>query len=130
TLILQTSYQFALQGHKVFYVSGEESVRQIQLRAERLNILSDNLLLLAETDLEKIEHYVNEMKPKILIIDSIQTMVHPEITSAPGSVAQVRECTAHFLRIAKSLGIATILVGHVTKQGEIAGPRILEHMVD
>jgi len=130
TLILQTSYQLALQGRHVLYVSGEESVQQIQMRADRLKINSDHLFLLAETDLVKVEHYVTQVKPSLLVIDSIQTMIHPEVSSAPGSVAQVRECTAYLLRMAKTLGVATILVGHVTKQGEIAGPRILEHMVD
>lgn len=130
TLILQAAYQFATQGNTILYVSGEESVQQIQLRASRLKIKSDHLHLLAEVDLERIYHYVTEMKPSLLVIDSIQTMIHPEVSSAPGSVAQVRESTAYLLRIAKTLGIATILVGHVTKQGEIAGPRILEHMVD
>lgn len=130
TLILQAAYQFAAQGKTILYVSGEESVQQIQLRAARLGINSDRLHLLAEVDLERIHHYVTQMNPLLLIIDSIQTMIHPEVSSAPGSVAQVRESTAYLLRIAKTLGIATVLVGHVTKQGEIAGPRILEHMVD
>ncbi len=130
TLILQAAYQFATQGKTILYVSGEESVQQIQLRAARLKINSDRLHLLAEVDLEKIHHYVTKMNPSLIVIDSIQTMIHPEVSSAPGSVAQVRESTAYLLRIAKTLGIATILVGHVTKQGEIAGPRILEHMVD
>jgi DNA repair protein RadA/Sms len=100
------------------------------MRAERLKVNSDQLFLLAETDLARIEQHVTQLMPTLLVIDSIQTMIHPEVSSAPGSVAQVRECTAYLLRIAKTLGIATILVGHVTKQGEIAGPRILEHMVD
>lgn len=130
TLILQAAYQFASQGKTILYVSGEESVQQIQLRAARLKINSEHLHLLAEVDLERIHHYVTQMNPSLLVIDSIQTMIHPEVSSAPGSVAQVRESTAYLLRIAKTLGIATILVGHVTKQGEIAGPRILEHMVD
>lgn len=130
TLILQAAYEFAAQGKTILYVSGEESVQQIQLRAARLNIKSDHLHLLAEVDLERIHHFVTQMNPTLLVIDSIQTMIHPEVSSAPGSVAQVRESTAYLLRIAKTLGIATILVGHVTKQGEIAGPRILEHMVD
>lgn len=130
TLILQAAYQFAAQGKKILYVSGEESVQQIQLRANRLKINSEHLHLLAEVDLERIHHFVMEMKPTLLVIDSIQTMIHPDVSSAPGSVGQVRESTAYLLRIAKTLGIATVLVGHVTKQGEIAGPRILEHMVD
>lgn len=130
TLILQASYQFAKQGKTVLYVSGEESIQQIQLRAKRLNIKSDHLHLLTEVDVLRIEHFVTQMKPALLVIDSIQTMIHPDVTSAPGSVAQVRESAAYLLRFTKTLGIATILVGHVTKQGEIAGPRILEHMVD
>jgi DNA repair protein RadA/Sms len=130
TLLIQLAHRLAQQGKLVLYVSGEESVRQIQLRAQRLKIENDRIMLLAETDLEKIDQIVTQMNPTLLIIDSIQTMVHPNVASAPGSVAQVRECTSYLLRIAKSLHIATILVGHVTKQGEIAGPRILEHMVD
>ncbi|MCC3378154.1 DNA repair protein RadA [Paenibacillus farraposensis] len=130
TLLLQTSNELALTGLKVLYVSGEESVRQTKLRADRLGALSPNLYVLCETNLETIEEAVDSLKPEFLVIDSIQTVYLPEVTSAPGSVAQVRECTSRFMRIAKGLGIATVLVGHVTKEGAIAGPRLLEHMVD
>ncbi|MFB5764020.1 DNA repair protein RadA [Paenibacillus medicaginis] len=130
TLLLQTSNELARTGLRVLYVSGEESVRQTKLRADRLGALSPNLYVLCETNLETIEEAVDNMKPQFLVIDSIQTVYLPEVTSAPGSVAQVRECTARFMRIAKGLGIATVLVGHVTKEGAIAGPRLLEHMVD
>ncbi|WP_068505610.1 DNA repair protein RadA [Paenibacillus kribbensis] len=130
TLMLQTSNELALTGLKVLYVSGEESVRQTKLRADRLGALSPNLYVLCETNLETIEEAVDSLKPEFLVIDSIQTVYLPEVTSAPGSVAQVRECTSRFMRIAKGLGIATVLVGHVTKEGAIAGPRLLEHMVD
>ncbi|MGW8959843.1 DNA repair protein RadA [Paenibacillus sp. NPDC055715] len=130
TLMLQTSNELALTGLKVLYVSGEESVRQTKLRADRLGALSPNLYVLCETNLVTIEEAVDSLKPEFLVIDSIQTVYLPEVTSAPGSVAQVRECTSRFMRIAKGLGIATVLVGHVTKEGAIAGPRLLEHMVD
>ncbi|AET57582.1 DNA repair protein RadA [Paenibacillus terrae] len=130
TLMLQTSNELALTGLRVLYVSGEESVRQTKLRADRLGALSPNLYVLCETNLETIEEAVDSLKPEFLVIDSIQTVYLPEVTSAPGSVAQVRECTSRFMRIAKGLGIATVLVGHVTKEGAIAGPRLLEHMVD
>jgi DNA repair protein RadA/Sms len=130
TLLLQTSNELARTGLKVLYVSGEESVRQTKLRADRLGALSPNLYVLCETNLETIEEAVDSLKPEFLVIDSIQTVYLPEVTSAPGSVAQVRECTSRFMRIAKGLGIATVLVGHVTKEGAIAGPRLLEHMVD
>ncbi|MCP3748120.1 DNA repair protein RadA [Paenibacillus sp. A3M_27_13] len=130
TLMLQTSNELALTGLKVLYVSGEESVRQTKLRADRLGALSPSLYVLCETNLETIEEAVDSLKPEFLVIDSIQTVYLPEVTSAPGSVAQVRECTSRFMRIAKGLGIATVLVGHVTKEGAIAGPRLLEHMVD
>ena len=130
TLLLQTASRLAMAGLKVLYVSGEESARQIKLRADRLGALSDNLFVLCETNLEHIEEAVSRMQPGFLVIDSIQTVYLPDIPSAPGSVAQVRECTARFLRIAKGSGVATVLVGHVTKEGAIAGPRLLEHMVD
>jgi len=130
TLLLQSSQSIASLGYKVLYVSGEESVKQTKLRAERLGVDSLNLYVLTENQLELIEGHIAEQKPAVVVIDSIQTMYHPQITSAPGSVSQVRECTAQLMRIAKSKGIAIIIVGHVTKQGEIAGPRLLEHMVD
>ncbi|MFV9511692.1 DNA repair protein RadA [Tepidibacillus sp. LV47] len=130
TLLLQTSQSIAKQGHSILYVSGEESVKQIKLRSTRLNIHSDQLYVITENQLEQIESVILELKPEVVIIDSIQTIYHSQIASAPGSVAQVRESTAHLMRLAKSNGIAIFIVGHVTKQGEIAGPRLLEHMVD
>jgi DNA repair protein RadA/Sms len=130
TLLLQASYTLSTQGLKVLYVSGEESVRQTKLRADRLGALNDKLFVLCETNLEVIEEAITEVGPDFLVIDSIQTVFRPEIASAPGSVSQVRECTAHFMRISKINGVATVLVGHVTKEGAIAGPRLLEHMVD
>ena len=130
TLLLQSSYQMAELGHQVLYVSGEESIKQIKLRATRLNVESDNLLVLTENQLEEIEKHISDIKPPLAIIDSIQTVFHSEITSAPGSVAQIRESTSSLMRLAKSSGTAIVIVGHVTKQGEIAGPRLLEHMVD
>lgn len=130
TLLLQTSHAMTASGLRVLYISGEESVRQTKLRADRLEALSPDLYVLSETNMERIEEAVNQVDPHFLVIDSIQTVFLPEITSAPGSVAQVRECTSRFMRIAKGLGIATVLVGHVTKEGAIAGPRMLEHMVD
>ncbi|MCU6791697.1 DNA repair protein RadA [Paenibacillus sp. WQ 127069] len=130
TLLLQTSHDLTQVGKKVLYVSGEESIRQTKLRADRLNASSEMLYVLCETNLELIEESIAEVQPDFLVIDSIQTVYHPAVTSAPGSVSQVRECTGHFMRIAKIKGIATVLVGHVTKEGAIAGPRMLEHMVD
>ncbi|WP_102349359.1 DNA repair protein RadA [Bacillus sp. Marseille-P3661] len=130
TLLLQISAQLASLNHRVLYISGEESAKQTKLRADRLRILTDNLFVLSETDLEFIEKAIEEMNPSLVVIDSIQTVYHPEVQSAPGSVSQVRECTSHFMRIAKTKGIAIFIVGHVTKEGSIAGPRLLEHMVD
>jgi DNA repair protein RadA/Sms len=130
TLLLQTSFALTQAEQKVLYISGEESIKQTKLRADRLNASSPLLYVLCETNLELIEEAIQETEPDFLVIDSIQTMYHPAIASAPGTVAQVRECTGHFMRIAKGKGIATVLVGHVTKEGAIAGPRLLEHMVD
>lgn len=130
TLLLQSSNALAGTGLKVLYVSGEESLRQTKLRANRLGKLSDQLFVLSETNLQYIEEAIDLMKPDFLVIDSIQTVYQPSVESAPGSVSQVRECTSAFMRIAKGRGIATVLVGHVTKEGAIAGPRMLEHMVD
>ncbi|MBM7096588.1 MULTISPECIES: DNA repair protein RadA [Alteribacter] len=130
TLLLQVSSQMAKQEERVLYISGEESVKQTKLRADRLGVAEDNLFVLAETDVEYIEKVIEEMNPTLVIIDSIQTVYLDGVTSAPGSVSQVRECTAAFMKIAKTKGIAIFLVGHVTKQGAIAGPRLLEHMVD
>ncbi|PLR77926.1 DNA repair protein RadA [Bacillus sp. V3-13] len=130
TLLLQVSAQLAKKEHLVLYISGEESLRQTKLRADRLGVTSDNLNVYAETNLEEISRTIEGMSPGFVIVDSIQTIYHPEITSAPGSVSQVRECTAELMRIAKTKGIAIFIVGHVTKEGSIAGPRLLEHMVD
>ena len=118
------------QDFPILYVSGEESPGQIALRAQRLGEFGDNLHLLAQTDIAAIEAEIAAISPGLLVIDSIQTMCHPDLTSAPGSVTQVRETAAFFMRLAKERGMATIIVGHVTKDGNIAGPRILEHMVD
>jgi len=130
TLLLQVSSQLANQNYDVLYISGEESVKQTKIRADRLGIQSENLYVLAETDLDYISKAISEMNPSFVVIDSIQTIYHSDISSAPGSVSQVRECTAELMRIAKTKGIAIFIVGHVTKEGSIAGPRILEHMVD
>ncbi len=130
TLLLQASNSLAGAGYKVLYISGEESVRQTKLRADRLGAVSDLLYVLCETDMDHIDEALQQVDPDFLVIDSIQTVYHPQVASAPGSVAQVRECTSHFMRISKMRGIATVLVGHVTKEGAIAGPRLLEHMVD
>ena len=120
----------AADGHKVLYISGEESLRQIKIRANRIGSFSDNLLLLCETSLETVEQTIRSQMPVITIIDSIQTMYHEEISSAPGSVSQVRESTNVLLQLAKGLNISVFIVGHVTKEGTVAGPRVLEHMVD
>ncbi len=130
TLLLQTSYQLAKHGQKVLYVSGEESLKQTKLRADRLGIQASSLFVLAETNIEYIEETAAELKPALIVIDSIQTMYDPAVASAPGSVSQVRECTGQLMRMAKTKGIAVFIVGHVTKEGAIAGPRLLEHMVD
>jgi DNA repair protein RadA/Sms len=130
TLLLQTSAQLAQKGERVLYISGEESVKQTKLRADRLDIAAKDLFVLAETDLELIEQAMGDVMPSVMIIDSIQTVYRSEVTSAPGSVSQVRESTSHLMRMAKTKGIAIFIVGHVTKEGAIAGPRLLEHMVD
>ena len=129
TLILQLCNKLSKDG-KVLYVSGEESDKQVKLRADRLNITSENIMFLGETDIDRIDEEIIEMNPKLVVIDSIQTMYSNEITSAPGTVSQVREITARIMRTCKSQGITTIIIGHVTKDGNIAGPRVLEHMVD
>ncbi len=130
TLLLQVSAQLARNKHRVLYISGEESVKQTKIRADRLDVVVDELFVLAETDLDYIDKAIEEINPMLVIIDSIQTVYQAEVTSAPGSVSQVRECTAALMKIAKTKGIAIFIVGHVTKQGSIAGPRLLEHMVD
>ncbi len=129
TLLLQMCRNLSAQ-HSVLYVSGEESLKQIKMRASRLGDFSDALLLYCETDLGDIEETIRRLKPEIVVIDSIQTMYASEISSAPGSVSQVREACAVLLRLAKSLSVAVFIVGHVTKEGTVAGPRVLEHMVD
>ena len=129
TLLLQICEK-AGEDKKILYVSGEESEGQIKIRAERLGVTTPNLYLVSETDVELIVECIHTVKPDIVIIDSIQTMSRQDITSAAGSVPQVREATNAFMHIAKSMGIAMFIVGHVTKEGAIAGPRVLEHMVD
>jgi len=130
TLLLQVSAQLASKDYDVLYISGEESVKQTKLRAVRLGVTSDHLFVYSETDMGMIEQAIEAINPDFVIIDSIQTVFHPDVTSAPGSVSQVRECTAELMRLAKTKGIAIFIVGHVTKEGNIAGPRLLEHMVD
>jgi len=130
TLLIQAARALATAAPPVLYVSAEESAAQVKLRAERLGISSDGLLLWTETDLVTVEAELDTVKPKVLIIDSIQTVFLPTLESAPGSVAQVRECGGRLMTIAKGRGIATFLVGHVTKEGALAGPRVLEHLVD
>ncbi len=129
TLILQLCNKISGEG-KVLYVSGEESAEQIKLRADRLNINNEDILFLGETDIDVIQSNILELNPKLVIIDSIQTMYSDEITSAAGTVSQVREITARIMKLCKSNNITTIIIGHVTKEGSIAGPRVLEHMVD
>ena len=130
TLRLQVCRNFSDAGAKVLYISGEESLKQIKMRAERIGNFNDNLLLLCETNLSLIEDTIRSQKPQIVIIDSIQTMYSEDVSAAPGSVSQVRESTALFLQLAKGLGVSIFIVGHVTKEGTVAGPRVLEHMVD
>lgn len=130
TLLLQICQQLGSQGKKILYVSGEESPRQIKMRADRLGITTDRLRLLSETNMTAIENAVSVESPDYVIIDSIQTMYLEEASSAPGSVTQIRETTARLMYISKGKGISVIIVGHVTKDGSIAGPRVLEHMVD
>ncbi|MDR3196076.1 MAG: DNA repair protein RadA [Endomicrobium sp.] len=129
TLMLHISGSLSEQG-TVLYISGEESLSQVKSRAERLNVKKDNIFLASETNLQNIIDAVNKIEPKFLIIDSIQTTYHPELASAPGTVGQVRETAAELLRIAKSKNITVFILGHVTKDGDLAGPRVLEHIVD
>lgn len=130
SLTLKVSANVAKTGNKVLYVTGEESTRQVRMRADRLEAIEQDLLVLSETNLELIHQHVMAIKPQLLIIDSIQTIFKPDVQSAPGSVSQVRESAVELLRIAKLNGIAVFLVGHVTKDGTLAGPRVLEHIVD
>ncbi len=130
TLLLQVCRHMAADGHKLLYISGEESLQQIKLRANRIGDFSENLLLLCETSLETVEQTIRKQMPAVAVIDSIQTMYHEEISSAPGSISQVRESTNVLMQLAKGLGVSIFIVGHVTKEGTVAGPRVLEHMVD
>lgn len=130
TLLLQMCRNLSDEGKKVLYVSGEESLRQIKMRAERLGTFSRDISILCETDLDIISNSITNMMPDVVIIDSIQTMYREDVGSAPGSVSQVREATSILMRIAKGLHITAFIVGHVTKEGVVAGPRVLEHMVD
>ncbi|MCR4891507.1 MAG: DNA repair protein RadA [Lachnospiraceae bacterium] len=130
TLLLQVCRNMAGDNHELLYVSGEESLKQIKMRAVRLGTFTDHLKLLTETNLDLISAAIEEMKPEAVIIDSIQTMYNESVSAAPGSVSQVRETTGVLLRLAKTLGITIFIIGHVTKEGAVAGPRVLEHMVD
>ncbi len=130
TLMLQALYGLAKSGHKALYVSGEESIRQIKLRSQRLNTMAPELFVVSEIDIDVILSMIKSFEPALIVIDSIQTMFHPSLSSAPGSISQVRETTLKLMLMAKRTGIPVFLVGHVTKEGAIAGPRLLEHMVD
>lgn len=130
TLLLQVCRNLGKAGRNVLYISGEESLRQIKLRANRIGEFNEKLQLLCETNLEVIREVIERKKPDMVVIDSIQTMFHEDISSAPGSVSQVRESTNILMQIAKGLGVSIFIVGHVTKEGNVAGPRVLEHMVD
>lgn len=130
TLLLQVCRMLAQDGREVLYVSGEESLKQIKLRANRIGEFNGHLKLLCETGLETIEGVIRRMKPDVVVIDSIQTMYHDQISSAPGSISQVREATSVLMQLAKGLNVSVFIVGHVTKEGTVAGPRVLEHMVD
>lgn len=130
TLLLQVCHNLTMQGKKVLYISGEESAQQIKLRAQRIGEFKEDLMLLCETNLELIRGVIESVKPEIAVIDSIQTMFSENVGAAPGSVSQVRESTNVLMQIAKGLGISIFIVGHVTKEGVVAGPRVLEHMVD
>ena len=129
TLLLQVCRNLAERQVSVLYISGEESLRQIKLRANRIGEFSDKLQLLCETNLEVIREVIQRKKPEVVVIDSIQTMFHEDVSSAPGSVSQVRESTNILMQIAKGMGVSIFIVGHVTKEGNVAGPRVLEHMV-
>ena len=130
TILLQVCKNLAGEGKTVLYISGEESLAQIRMRADRIGGKADSLYLLCETNLADIREIIEEQKPDVCVIDSIQTMYNEEVSSAPGSVSQVRESTGVLLMLAKGLGISVFIVGHVTKEGAVAGPRVLEHMVD
>lgn len=130
TLLLQVCGKLSERGHKILYISGEESLSQIKLRADRIGRFSREMLLLCETNLGEIAEVLRSRKPEVVVIDSIQTMYNEDVSAAPGSVSQVRESTNVLLQLAKGLGVSVLIVGHVTKEGTVAGPRVLEHMVD
>ena len=130
TILLQTARNMAGAGIDVLYISGEESLRQIKMRGRRIGEISDRLRFMCETDLDAITDVLGEEKPRLAIIDSIQTMYSAQVQGSPGSITQIREATGVLLRVAKETGITFFLVGHVTKEGNVAGPRVLEHMVD
>lgn len=130
TLLLQVCRNLSGQGHGVLYISGEESLVQIKMRADRIGSFSDQMSLLCETNLDIIAGIIRDRRPEAVVIDSIQTMYSENVSSAPGSVSQVRESTGILLQLAKGLGVSVLIVGHVTKEGTVAGPRVLEHMVD
>lgn len=130
TLLLQVCKNLSDSGEKVLYVSGEESLKQIKIRGDRIGQFTENLLLLCETNLQAISEQIKKLCPKVVVIDSIQTMYNEEIGAAPGSVSQVRESTGVLMQLAKGLNVSIFVVGHVTKEGTVAGPRVLEHMVD
>lgn len=130
SLMLQMCADVARERGSILYITGEESTYQIKMRADRLNALHNELFLMSETNLEVIERQVLDLNPKLMIIDSIQAVFRPDIPSAPGSVSQIRECTSKLLELTKKNGISTFIIGHVTKEGSLAGPRVLEHMVD
>lgn len=130
TLLLQAAFRIARSGWRVLFASGEESALQVRLRAERLGTLHPELYLVAETDIERLESHITEVSPRLVVVDSIQTVFYAGLAAVPGSLGQVRECTLRLTRLAKRTGIPVLLVGHVTKEGLLAGPRTLEHMVD
>ena len=130
TLLLQVCQKLCEEKRQILYISGEESLKQIKLRANRMGEFTEDLWLLCETNLEIVKNVIEKRKPDVVIVDSVQTMYSEEVTSAPGSVSQVRESTNVFMQLAKGLGISIFIVGHVTKEGTVAGPRVLEHMVD
>jgi DNA repair protein RadA/Sms len=130
TLLLQVAGYIGRAGHPVLYVSGEESAKQTRLRADRINSLSEQLLILPDTGVERIVEHVEQLRPKLVVVDSVQALSSEQLQSGAGSISQVRDVTARLVEMAKALGIATFLVGHVTKDGALAGPKVLEHMVD
>ncbi len=130
TLLLQALYGLAHRGFKVLYASGEESLTQIKLRAERLNTVHPNIMITNETNLDGILEAAKQIKPQVLVVDSIQTVFHPSLSGTPGNVSQIRECSNSLMQFAKSENVSTFIIGHVTKEGHVAGPKLLEHLVD